>query len=67
MSIPVLLQVMQSAIKREKKRKVYASRHGLWEDLDRPMTSRPPKGVAISSVDVQPGGCSDIHHDDDFA
>ena len=30
---------------KEKKRKVYAGRRGLWEALDRPMASRPLEGV----------------------
>ena len=33
------------AQQQEKKRKVYANKHGLWEALDRPMASRPLEGV----------------------
>ena len=35
------------AQQQEKKRKVYASKCGSWEALDRPMASRPLKGVQL--------------------
>lgn len=48
------------SIASEKKRKVYAGRHGLWEVLDRPMASRPVTGGLVRGNGKGEGGWSKV-------